>query len=655
MPRKSQRDSQDVPKPVDRLLAQARAAHGHLPNVIGFGWGPRRRGGTETDEEVVIIYVDRKFATDAEIAAAGSRAIPQAISAGDESAGIDIVEACFIADDASAQPALNWVRQSRQDPVCPGLSIGDLVDPTHAGTLGAIVARHGRLFALSARHVLETPDPQRRVAQPGLLDTRVRVGQEEHLLLGYMIQAADMLAGDGALSSIRARRVSREILGLGVPVENVDLPQDGDIVVKSGRTKGVTYGKVSRLMVKQVALELKGSRYGGRKRLETPAFSIAPIDGARPGEPLSDGGDSGAAWMRCVQRRGRWVPTSTMVGIHVGRDTVSGAALACPVPLLFRALEIAPATEAQVLEHNAGVDVPMTSPAPAILAESTTAPISATHRVNARRGARLRPTAATRSFEDPALPAGTELVVLGHVDAADGRWAQVDLQGDGKTDGFIYADLLTPIGDPTPAAPLREHPLPAFGPSSVIDRVTPDLVATLFDRSASVRANIARHLPDVLEGLREFGLTDAMMVSMALATIAAETAGFSPISERESTKNTRKTPFDLYDGRYGNTRPGDGFRYRGRGFVQLTWRENYRTIGSQLGLPLEADPELANDSRIAGRILACFLFNKRNVILRGLQRGDEEGRRIARKAVNGGSHGFDRFNRCYLGAMRLLG
>jgi putative chitinase len=55
--------------------------------------------------------------------------------------------------------------------------------------------------------------------------------------------------------------------------------------------------------------------------------------------------------------------------------------------------------------------------------------------------------------------------------------------------------------------------------------------------------------------------------------------------------------------RNGNFAPGDGVRYSGRGFVQLTWRDNYRRIGQLLDVDLEGQPDLALDPALSARIL----------------------------------------------------
>jgi peptidoglycan L-alanyl-D-glutamate endopeptidase CwlK len=190
---------------------------------------------------------------------------------------------------------------------------------------------------------------------------------------------------------------------------------------------------------------------------------------------------------------------------------------------------------------------------------------------------------------------------------------------------------------------------------SVLPAVTPAVVSRMFP--STPLDNIKTHLPSVLGALVEPALTEKNMVLMALATIRAETEGFLPISEGRSRFNTSPGghPFDLYDSRrdLGNQGPPDGDRFKGRGFIQLTGRSNYRVHGAAIGLGarLLEEPDLANDSQIASRLLASFLKSKERLIKEALLEGDL---RAARRAVNGGSHGLDRFTDAYNLGDRLL-
>jgi predicted chitinase len=96
----------------------------------------------------------------------------------------------------------------------------------------------------------------------------------------------------------------------------------------------------------------------------------------------------------------------------------------------------------------------------------------------------------------------------------------------------------------------------------------------------------------------------------------------------------------MYEGRsdLGNTQPGDGVRYHGRGFVQITGRANYRHYGQKIGIDLEGNPDLALDPDAASKILVEY-FWERSVDERALE-GDWEG---VRRAVNGGLNGWDHF------------
>lgn len=68
------------------------------------------------------------------------------------------------------------------------------------------------------------------------------------------------------------------------------------------------------------------------------------------------------------------------------------------------------------------------------------------------------------------------------------------------------------------------------------------------------------------------------------------------------------TYFQKYDGRadLGNTEPGDGYRYRGRGVFQLTGRANYARFGAEIAEPLEDNPDLAAQPGIAVVLAARY-------------------------------------------------
>ena len=56
----------------------------------------------------------------------------------------------------------------------------------------------------------------------------------------------------------------------------------------------------------------------------------------------------------------------------------------------------------------------------------------------------------------------------------------------------------------------------------------------------------------------------------------------------------------------GNTQEGDGAKYKGRGYIQLTGRANYEQVGNLIGIDLVNNPELANDPKIAAKIVPAF-------------------------------------------------
>jgi len=169
----------------------------------------------------------------------------------------------------------------------------------------------------------------------------------------------------------------------------------------------------------------------------------------------------------------------------------------------------------------------------------------------------------------------------------------------------------------------------------------------------TLRMNLQIYAPYVFAALDAAGYTPntakgKVMCQLALATIRAESEGFEPIAEARSMVNSApgRTVFGLYDApgaiakRLGNTQPGDGAAFKGRGFVQLTGRGPYAKLGAQIGLPLEQLPHLANLPEAAAVLLVQCLQNNETKLLAAMQRNQLA---AARKLVSGGSHGLERF------------
>lgn len=149
-------------------------------------------------------------------------------------------------------------------------------------------------------------------------------------------------------------------------------------------------------------------------------------------------------------------------------------------------------------------------------------------------------------------------------------------------------------------------------------------------RAAGVPAGIAeREAPLAEHAMVEFAITTQRRASMFLAQVLHESCRLVYFEEIASGQ--------AYEGRrdLGNSHPGDGRRFKGRGPIQLTGRANYRWAGRLLGLDLEAHPELAAGHSVGWRIAALYWHS------RGLNAladaGDFIG--ITRK-INGGTNGL---------------
>lgn len=116
-------------------------------------------------------------------------------------------------------------------------------------------------------------------------------------------------------------------------------------------------------------------------------------------------------------------------------------------------------------------------------------------------------------------------------------------------------------------------------------------------------------------------------------------------------RNSEKLANRVYGGRYGNgpEASGDGYRYRARGAIGITFRDNYRLCGKALGLPLVERPELLEQPENAALSAAWFWWD------RGLNELADAGLfdRITR-VINGGNNGEDERRALWVKAKGVL-
>ena len=105
--------------------------------------------------------------------------------------------------------------------------------------------------------------------------------------------------------------------------------------------------------------------------------------------------------------------------------------------------------------------------------------------------------------------------------------------------------------------------------------------------------------------------------------------------------------------RLGNTEPGDGERFKSRGFAQIAGRTNYAQMSTRLGLGslLIDRPEEVNDPALSARLLCAFISAKLPAMRAALEQDDL---RRVRALTNGGSHGLDSFTAAYKAILARL-
>lgn len=166
--------------------------------------------------------------------------------------------------------------------------------------------------------------------------------------------------------------------------------------------------------------------------------------------------------------------------------------------------------------------------------------------------------------------------------------------------------------------------------------LTTDRIAQIINAPAQ---NVAAHWPLLEAALTSLGASSDMADVAAIATVRVECPPFKPSLEKYN--GIPEEYFKRYDNRrdLGNTTSGDGLKFRGRGFIQITGKANYQHYGAALGVDLLANPDAALEPNTAAAIFALY-FRDHHIAAAA----DAKDWQRVRKLVNGGLNGFDEFS-----------
>ena len=155
------------------------------------------------------------------------------------------------------------------------------------------------------------------------------------------------------------------------------------------------------------------------------------------------------------------------------------------------------------------------------------------------------------------------------------------------------------------------------------------------------------YVPVLNTAMNRYQIVGAKRVAAFIAQIGHESGQLKYVKEiwGPTAAQTR------YEGRadLGNTQPGDGSKYRGRGLIQITGRANYKACGDALGLELINHPELLEKPQHACMSAAWFWATK------GLSTLADEGKfETITRRINGGVNGLTDRQMLYARALKVL-
>lgn len=192
------------------------------------------------------------------------------------------------------------------------------------------------------------------------------------------------------------------------------------------------------------------------------------------------------------------------------------------------------------------------------------------------------------------------------------------------------------------------------------------LLATKCDKK-----NLDVHYDSLIETLDKYKINTKERISAFLANVIHETGGLKQFEEnlkysakgllgtfpkRVTEEDAKKLEYKpeqianhVYGGRNGNNTSGDGWKFRGRGFFQVTFKNNYEKIGKILDIDLIKNPDLLIKPPYAS--LSAGIFWEQNKLNTFVDENDFIG---LVKKINGGTNGLDHRLKLYEDLLKVM-
>jgi putative chitinase len=185
--------------------------------------------------------------------------------------------------------------------------------------------------------------------------------------------------------------------------------------------------------------------------------------------------------------------------------------------------------------------------------------------------------------------------------------------------GLPESDRLVAPGDATIAALIR-----GLQPGPTVEKLNIALPLAL-------PTKVDLYFTPLKGSLIQHGITSDLQVAHFIAQIGHESASFLYSEEIASGA--------AYEGRkdLGNTKKGDGVRYKGRGLIQITGRANYTAYSDYAGKDYVSQPELLAQDPAVAVDSACWFWISRKIG----PLADADDVKAVTKRINGGFNGLD--------------